>query len=261
MHPTSDVRPLEQFGSLLDIVRRLRRDCPWDRTQTHGSLRESYLEEAYEVIEALDTGNIRELKQELGDALFHILIQGVIAEEQGEFTLAEVMDGIREKLIRRRPHVFGEQHLDSADTVVRNWEELKMKEGRTSVLEGVPPSLPSLQRALRIQQRAARVGFDWADTADVVRKVFEESGELQQALSGGSPGEAEAELGDLLFALVNYARHLKMNPETSLRLTVEKFTRRFQFIEERLRNEGKDIANVTLAEMDEIWNEAKKSIG
>jgi nucleoside triphosphate diphosphatase len=252
------VPPLEEFSSLLTIVRRLRRECPWDREQTHQSLRESFLEESYEVIEALDAGNIQELKQELGDALFHILIQAVIAEEVGEFTLADIITGIQDKLVRRHPHVFGEATVDSSETVRKNWEQLKMREGRSSVLEGVPPSLPALQRALRVQERAARVGFDWSDSADVVRKVFEESGELQEALTGGKDGEAEAELGDLFFALVNYARHLKMNPETSLRLTVEKFTRRFQFIEDRFRSEGKDIAQASLTDMDAVWNEAKK---
>jgi nucleoside triphosphate diphosphatase len=250
--------PLSEFSELVGIVRRLRRECPWDREQTHQSLRESLIEETYEVVESLDANDTAALRNELGDLLLHILMQATIAEETGEFSLGGVIEELSRKVIRRHPHVFGDVKVRSADTVRQNWEQLKMDEGRSSVLEGVLAALPALQRALRVQERAARVGFDWNNNEDVLRKVTEEAGELALALSGEDSARREEELGDFLFAVVNYARHLKINPETSLRLTVEKFIRRFRFVEEQIRERGQNIDASTLDEMDDLWNEAKK---
>jgi len=258
MDSASSTLPVDEFLELVGIVRRLRRECPWDREQTHQSLREGLIEETYEVVESLDSNNSSGLRNELGDLLLHILLHATIAEETGEFSLREVMSDLSQKLVRRHPHVFGDRKAESADTVRQNWEQLKMHEGRKSVLEGVPGTLPALQRAMRVQERAARVGFDWDNSDDVLRKVVEEAGELASALSVEDGKLREEELGDFLFAVVNYARHLKIDPETSLRLTVEKFTRRFRFVEEQIRDRGQDIEAATLREMDDLWNEAKR---
>ena len=249
---------LDDFNELAGIVRRLRRECPWDREQTHQSLRASLLEETYEVVESLDANDSVALQHELGDLLLHVLMQATIAEEADEFSLGDVLQGLSRKLVRRHPHVFGDVKVESADTVRHNWEQLKMNEGRSSVLEGVPATLPALQRALRVQERAAGVGFDWNNVDDVLRKVTEEAAELASALSTGDVLQREEELGDFLFAVVNYARHQKINPETSLRLTVEKFIRRFRFVEEQIRDQGRDINASSLEEMDDLWNEAKR---
>jgi tetrapyrrole methylase family protein/MazG family protein len=249
---------LDDFSELVGIVRRLRRECPWDREQTHQSLRGSLLEETYEVVESLDAGDSAALQHELGDLLLHVLMQATIAEENGEFLLGDVLRGLSSKLVRRHPHVFGEAKVESAETVRRNWEQLKMEEGRSSVLEGVPTALPALQRALRVQERAAGVGFDWNTADDVLRKVTEEAAEFASALSAEDPSRQQEELGDFLFAVVNYARHLKINPETSLRLTVEKFIRRFRYVEEQMRNQGRDLRTSSLKEMDDLWDEAKR---
>jgi tetrapyrrole methylase family protein/MazG family protein len=250
--------PSEEFRDFVRIVRRLRKECPWDRKQTHRSLRHSLVEETYEVVHALDRGDPKELKSELGDLLLHVIMQATIAEEEGEFTLEEVLRLIREKLIRRHPHVFGSRRVRSAEEVKRNWEKIKMEEGRTSLLDGIPRSMPALQRALRMQQRAAKVGFDWETQQQVWEKVREELEELRVALGRKRPGEREEEFGDFLFALVNYARFISIHPEDALRETVEKFDRRFRYIEQNLRKQGKDIQSVTLGEMDRLWNAAKK---
>jgi len=240
-------------------VRRLRRDCPWDRKQTHRSLRDALIEEAYEVVEALDLNDRGELREELGDLLLHIAMHATIAEQASEFTLKNVLTDISDKLIRRHPHVFGKKRARTANDVKKNWEALKMGEGRTSVLDGVPRWLPALQRAQRVQERTARVGFDWKRKADVWKKVREEMEELRRELDGVSARRREEEFGDLLFALVNYARFVGVNPENALRATVEKFTRRFQHIERELGKHGKDVRTSTLEEMDGLWNEAKRS--
>jgi tetrapyrrole methylase family protein/MazG family protein len=250
--------PSEEFRDFVRIVRRLRKECPWDRKQTHRSLRHSLVEETYEVVHALDRGDLKELKSELGDLLLHVIMQATIAEEEGEFTLEEVLRLIREKLIRRHPHVFGSRRVRSAEEVKRNWEKIKMEEGRTSLLDGIPRSMPALQRALRMQQRAAKVGFDWETQQQVWEKVREELEELRVALGRKRPGEREEEFGDFLFALVNYARFISVHPEDALRETVEKFDRRFRYIEQNLRKQGKDIQSVTLGEMDRLWNAAKR---
>ncbi|HTR82531.1 MAG TPA: nucleoside triphosphate pyrophosphohydrolase [Bacteroidota bacterium] len=248
----------EEFKRLVDIVGRLRQECPWDRAQTHESLRQSFIEETYEAIEAIDHHHWEELRDELGDVLLHIALQTAIAEEQKEFTLDEVIHHINEKLIRRHPHVFGELPSIDLPTQKKNWEKIKLSEGRTSVVEGVPSDMPALLQALRLQEKAGRVGFDWDNAGEVWKKVREEVEELQAAAAGGDQKRTEEEFGDLLFSLVNYARFLHIDPEHALRNTSKKFVRRFNYIERRLQDQGKDIYATTLAELDTLWNEAKK---
>jgi MazG family protein len=245
------------FAEFDHIVRRLRKECPWDREQTHQSLRPALLEETYEALEAIESKDMAGLKGELGDLLLHVLLQSVIAEEEHSFSLEDVIKGITEKMIRRHPHVFAAHEVVDAETVRVNWERIKMGEGRTSVLEGIPIELPALIRALRLQDRAAKVGFDWEKKEDVWKKVEEELGELHQAETTASVHHIEEEFGDVLFALVNYARFLKINPEFALRRTCEKFTHRFRYVEERLSQQGKTPGEVTLKEMDQLWEEKK----
>jgi len=250
--------PKDDFLAFVRVVRRLRRDCPWDRKQTHKSLRHALIEETYEVVQALDDGDMRELSKELGDLMLHVVLQATIAEQNGEFLLREVFSQETEKLIRRHPHVFGTTKVRNSEEVKQNWERLKMKEGRTSVLEGIPRHMPALIRALRVQQRAAKVGFDWENEEQVWKKVREELEEVREALRGRKHIKREEEFGDLLFALVNYARFLRINPENALRGTIEKFTSRFHYIEAQLAKRGKTAHDSTLAEMDELWEAAKK---
>jgi len=250
--------PAEEFNRFVRIVRRLRRDCPWDRRQTHRSLRGSLIEEAYEVVEAIEERQIDELKRELGDLMLHVIMHATIAEQSGEFTLRELLEEISNKLVRRHPHVFGSRRARSAAEVKRSWEALKLDEGRSSLLDGVPKTLPSLQRAYRMQQRAAKVGFDWSTPEEVWTKVREELEELRRAVKGRGATRREEEFGDLLFALVNFARFVKVNPEDALRRTVEKFDRRFRYVEKELRKRGKDPRDSTLAEMDRLWERAKR---
>lgn len=247
-----------EFERFVEIAWRLRKECPWDREQTHGSIRHSLIEETYEVVEAIDTHNGEELKKELGDLLYHVVFHSVIAEQEKEFTLRDVIQGISEKLIRRHPHVFGDVKADTAHEVKKNWEKLKLQEGRQSAIEGVPKELPALLRAHRLQDKASKVGFDWERKEDAWKKVEEEVRELHRAIEHNDAAQTEAEFGDLLFALVNYSRFIGVNPENALRQTAEKFSRRFQYIEEKLRARGKDIHGSTLEEMDELWEESKK---
>jgi tetrapyrrole methylase family protein / MazG family protein len=250
--PRADV---EEF---IRIVRRLRRDCPWDRKQTHRSLRHSLIEETYEVVETLDKGDLPHLRDELGDLLLHVVLQATIAEQAGEFTFRDVLRRECAKLIRRHPHVFGTTRVRGQEEVLRNWERIKLSEGRNSVLEGVPRSMPGLQRAMRVQQRAAKVGFDWDNEDQVWKKVREELEEVRLALRSRRHAHREEEFGDLLFALVNYARFLKINPENALRHTIDKFTRRFHYIESELAKKGKTVHDSDLKEMDYYWEKAKK---
>ena len=250
--------PESEFADFVRIVRRLRRECPWDRAQTHQSLRPSLIEETYEALEALDERNFDELKKELGDILLHIGMHATIAEESGEFSLRDVLREINGKLVRRHPHVFGATKVRGASDVKHNWERIKMDEGRVSVLQGVPRAMPALQRAQRIQERASRVGFDWKRRKDVWKKVQEEMEELRETLHARNARRREEEFGDFLFALVNYARFIGVNPEQALRGTTEKFTRRFQYIERAMKARGEDIHHATLERMDEFWNEAKR---
>jgi tetrapyrrole methylase family protein / MazG family protein len=249
--------PFREFQEFVRIVRRLRRDCPWDRKQTHRSLRQSLIEETYEVIEALDRNDLPELRAELGDLLLHVVLQATIAEQSGEFALRDVMEGESRKLVRRHPHVFGTRKVRNAGEVLVNWERLKLEEGRSSVLDGVPGAMPALLRALRVQQRAGKVGFDWENEDQVWAKVKEEVEEVRQSLHARNRKKREEEFGDLLFALVNYARFLSINPEHALRGTIDKFERRFRYIERGLAKRGTSVHESSLREMDALWNEAK----
>lgn len=249
-------KPFEEF---VKIVKRLRKDCPWDREQTHTSIRHSLIEETYEVIEAIDQNDADELKKELGDLLLHIVLHAVMAEEEKSFTFKDVINSISEKMIRRHPHVFGDIVVEDSHEVKRNWEHIKMTEGRNSVIDGVPKEMPALLRALRIQEKASKVGFDWKKKRDVWKKVDEEIKELASAERSNNDSHIEEEYGDLLFSLVNYSRFIGVNPEFALKGSIEKFTRRFHHIEKELRQRGKRIGTVSMKEMDEIWDAKKKS--
>ncbi len=254
----------ELFERLVGIMARLRGEggCPWDREQTRDSLKPFILEEAYEVLEALDEGDLEKLKEELGDLLLQVIFQAQVASERGEFTIAEVLTLIADKLVRRHPHVFGEAKATTAREVLHNWELLKQNErrekgGKASALDGVPKELPALLRAHRLQEKASRVGFDWKEAGEVFRKVEEELSELKTAARTASLQRIEEELGDLLFALVNLARFLQVNPEDALRKAITRFITRFQYIEEAMAERGKDLSEASLEEMDALWEEAK----
>lgn len=259
---------MQEFSNFIEIVRKLRKECPWDKEQTHESLRRCLLEETYEVLESIDTNNIEELKKELGDLILQVVFHSVIAEEEGEFTLKEVLDEEVEKLIARHPHIFGDVRVSGSEEVKKNWEKLKKKEGRNSILEGVPKELPALFRAYRIQEKVSKVGFDWDNIKPVYEKILEEIEELRKVIEEKEIEDKshpqkkylkdlEEEFGDVLFALVNYARFLKINPEDALRKTIEKFIFRFNVIEKYAKENNLDLKNISLEQMDKIWNEAK----
>ncbi len=255
--PHSETIPTREFEQFVTIIRRLRRECPWDRKQTHATLRASLIEETYEVVESVTARRTAELKAELGDLLMNILLHTAIAEEQGEFTLRDVLDEITDKMLRRHPHVFGTERLRTSEEVLSRWEQLKLKEGRRSILDGIPRSMPALLRARRVQQRAAGVGFDWKRRMDVWAKVAEEIQEVGETLNRSSRKRREEEFGDLLFALVNYARFLRLDPEVALHKATTKFTKRFRGIEKELARRGKSARTSSLKEMDAIWNQLK----
>lgn len=251
---------LSQMEAFIEIVKLLRRDCPWDNKQTHKSISHLLIEETYETIDAINQNDMKEFPKELGDLLLHIVMHSVIAEENGNFNFAKVISKVSEKMVRRHPHVFELDESYKAETeeeVLNNWETIKMKEGRKSALEGVPKNLPSLLKAERIQEKAARVGFDWDNKQDVWAKVEEEFLELKQELASGAPERKEEEFGDLIFALVNAARFEKIVPEEALQLTNLKFIKRFQYVEKRAKEENLKLTEMTLAEMDKFWDEAK----
>lgn len=247
----------QKFQELADIMKRLRKDCPWDREQTHDSIKGATIEETYELIEAIDLKNYDEMKSELGDLLLHILFHSVMAEEMNKFDINDVIDSIKDKLIRRHPHVFGDVKVNGTDEIVKNWEEIKLSEGRESVLEGVPKNLPSLARAYRLQEKASKVGFDWDNKSDVWKKVIEEMDEMHEMERSGDKVKLEEELGDLFFALTNYARFLGINPENALRFTNEKFISRFSYVEKKIKESGRKMTESTLEEMDKFWEESK----
>lgn len=247
----------EKFSELVEIMNRLRKECPWDKEQTNDSIKAATLEEAYEVVEAVDEKNYGELKKELGDLMLHIVFHSKIAEDMGEFNVGNVIDEIKEKLIRRHPHVFGDTNVESNQEVMRNWETIKLNEGRKSVIEGVPKNLPELHRAFRLQEKASKVGFDWEHKEDVWNKVEEEIQELKD-IDNGDPDYVEKEVGDILFSVVNYCRFIGINPENALRRTNEKFIKRFTYVEDKIREAGKKITDSDLNEMDTYWNESKK---
>jgi len=253
---------VSSFDRLVEVMARLRGEggCPWDREQTHETLKTYLLEEAYEVLQAIDRGDDRELKEELGDVLLQVVFHAQIAREEGRFDAEGVADAILSKLIRRHPHVFGDVKVEGAAEVLANWERLKRAERggpEASVLDGVPAHLPALLRARRVQEKAARVGFDWSREEEIAAKIHEEVQEFLEAHRRGDREGMEDELGDLLFSIVNLARFLRICPEESLRKTVEKFVGRFRYIEGELARQGKEPQGATLAEMDALWEEAK----
>ncbi len=251
---------MRQFQTLVDIFDRLRGEggCPWDREQTHRSIRENLLQETHEVLEALDEDNARKLCEELGDLLMQIVFHARIASEYGEFNIGDVIEGINKKLIYRHPHVFGDVKVKNSGEVVQNWEELKHKEKgkEESVVSGVPKELPALTYSQEIQRRAATAGFDWKDAGDIMAKLVEEVGELKEA---GSKKQQEAEFGDIMFTLVNVARRMDIDLETALRETNLKFYRRFIKMEELARERGLEFSRLPLSEQDKLWEEAKRS--
>ena len=249
---------LEAFGRLLDVMDDLRAQCPWDKKQTMESLRHLTIEETYELGDAILINDLTEVKKELGDVLLHIVFYAKIGSETQDFDIADVCNELCEKLIFRHPHIYGDVQVADEEEVKRNWEKLKLKEGKKSVLEGVPKGLPALVKASRIQDKAKGVGFDWEEPAQVWEKVQEELQELQAEVLTQNHDAIEAELGDVLFSLINYARFLKVNPEDALERTNKKFISRFQYLEQKAEQLGKSLADMTLAEMDVFWNEAKK---
>lgn len=249
-----------KFEEFVDVVKKLRKECPWDREQTHDSIRDATLEETYEVLEAIDNKDYDELKKELGDLLLHVVFHSVIAEETDTFKLDDVIAYVQEKLIRRHPHVFGNTEVSGSNEVKKNWEAIKLTEGRESVLEGVPKQLPSLQRAYRLQEKASKVGFDWQHKDDVWKKVIEEIEEMHESERSGDNEELEKEVGDVFFSLVNYSRFLGINPENALRITNEKFINRFDYVQKKIKESGKNISESNLEEMDKYWEESKKKI-
>ncbi len=245
------------FGRILTIMDELREKCPWDKKQTLESLRPLTIEETYELSDAIIKKDLVLLKEELGDILLHIVFYAKIGEEQGAFDIAQVINDLCEKLIRRHPHIYGDVKVDNEEQVKQNWEKLKMKEGRKSVMGGVPESLPALIKAWRIQDKAKQVGFEWDNIEDVWKKVEEELTEFKEVTKEADADKMEDEFGDILFSLVNYSRFLNIDPETALERTNQKFLKRFRYIEEVAAAQGKQLTDMTLGEMDAIWNEAK----
>jgi|SRR5690625_150181 len=249
---------LKAFERLLDIMDDLREKCPWDRKQTFESLRPLTIEETYELGDAILDKNLEEIKKELGDLLLHIVFYSKIGSEKNSFDIADVANEICEKVIARHPHIYGDIKVKDEKEVAKNWENLKIKEGRKSILEGVPNSLPSLVKAWRIQEKVSGVGFDWENKDQVFEKVEEELQEFKQEIQNQNLEKAEAEFGDFLFSLINLARFKNINPENALESTNKKFIRRFQFIEDQARKINKNLKDMSLEEMDKFWEEAKK---
>lgn len=260
----SDTDPaMTPFEELVSIMARLRSPggCPWDREQTHQTLRPYLIEEAYEVLDALDNGDDGDFREELGDLLLQVVFHAQIANEEKRFDIHDVARAINDKLVRRHPHVFGDTRADTADEVLTNWEKIKREEkgeeDRKSVLDDLPAGMPALLRAYRIQEKVARVNFDWDDVKEVLEKVGEEIVELRGALEQGDRAKIEEEMGDLLFSLVNLSRHLKVPPEDALRMSNDKFIRRFRYIEAALELKGESLERTTFEELDALWDEAK----
>lgn len=249
---------LKAIDRLLTIMDELREQCPWDKKQTFESLRHLTIEETYELSDAILDRNLKEIKNELGDLLLHIAFYSKLGSEEKTFDIADVANSISEKLIHRHPHIYGDVQVQDEEEVKKNWEVLKLKEGKKSVLEGVPKGLPALVKAQRIQDKAAGVGFDWEQPDQVWEKVQEELAEFNTEIKKGSLKNREAEFGDLLFSMINYARFLKINPDTALEQTNQKFTKRFQYLEAKAKEMGKTLEQMTLTEMNLYWEEAKK---
>lgn len=248
---------LKAYDRLLTIMDELREQCPWDKKQTMETLRHLTIEETYELGEAILDNDLAEVKNELGDLLLHIVFYARIGSETGDFDMADVANEICDKLIARHPHIYGDVKVTDEEEVKENWEKLKLKEGKKSVLEGVPKSLPAMVKANRIQDKVAGVGFDWEEPGQVFAKLQEELRELQHEISANNAQRIEQEFGDVLFSMINYARFLKVDPESALERTNKKFINRFQYLESKAKELGKTLKEMTLAEMDVYWNEAK----
>lgn len=254
----SKEQKLQAFSRLLNIMDELREKCPWDKKQTFESLRHLTIEETYELGDAILDNDLTEIKKELGDLLLHIIFYSKIGSESNSFDIADVANGISEKLIYRHPHIYGDVDIKDEEEVKKNWEKLKLKEGRESVLEGVPKSLPAMVKANRIQDKVASVGFDWEEPHQAFDKVKEEIFELQTELKKGTTENIESEFGDVLFSLINYARFIKVNPENALEKTNKKFINRFKYLEKEAKKQGKQLSEMSLQEMDIYWNASKK---
>jgi XTP/dITP diphosphohydrolase len=255
---TNRADQLDAFDRLLTIMDELREKCPWDQKQTMETLRPLTIEETYELGDAILDKDLKEVKNELGDLLLHIVFYAKIGSETNDFDISDVINSICEKLIHRHPHIYSDVEVKDEKEVKQNWENLKLKEGKTSVLEGVPKSLPALVKASRIQEKVAGVGFDWEHPDQVWKKVEEEIGELKAEIHNKNQDATENEFGDVLFSLINYARFLKINPENALERTNKKFIKRFQYLESKAKTLQKSLSEMTLAEMDVYWEEAKK---
>jgi XTP/dITP diphosphohydrolase len=249
---------LAAFERLLDIMDELREKCPWDKKQTLDSLRPLTIEETYELADAILDKNTADIKGELGDLLLHIVFYAKIGSETNDFDMADVIDGICDKLIKRHPHIYGDINVDNEADVKKNWERLKLKDGKTSVLQGVPKSLPALVKAWRIQEKVSGVGFDWDHKNQVFSKVEEELQEFHHEIASQNPDNMESEFGDVLFSLINYARFININPENALERTNKKFIKRFQYMERQIKHQNKDINDLSVEQMNALWNEAKQ---
>ncbi len=261
--PLISATPDGAFLRLLNVLDTLRTQCPWDKKQTMETLRHLTIEETYELSDAILEGDMHEVRKELGDVMMHLVFYARIGDEQNQFNITDVLNGVCDKLISRHPHIYGDVEVKDEAEVKRNWEKLKLKEGNKSVLGGVPTSLPALVKASRIQEKARGVGFDWEEKAHVWAKVEEELQEFKDEFNVADGqvidiDKAEGEFGDLLFSLVNYARFININPENALEKTNKKFIKRFQYLEEKAKESGKALQDMTLGEMDVYWNEAKK---
>lgn len=252
------MKPSSKFEDLVELIAILRKECPWDRKQTHQSIKDNLIEEAYEAVEAIDEEDFGELSKELGDLLLHIIFQSKMASETNQFTIDDVVYRISEKLIRRHPHVFENTKAENETEVAANWEAIKLNEGKKSILDGVPKHLPGLIKAQRMQEKAANVGFDWAEWQLAWKKLNEEIDEWKEAVEDQNKEAQKEEFGDLLFSMVNVGRLLGLKAEDSLRIANRKFDYRFRYIEEKLADRGKSIVDSSLDEMDALWNEAKK---
>ena len=258
---------LEAFGRLLDIMDDLREKCPWDRKQTFESLRHLTIEETYELADAILDADVEEIKKETGDLLLHMVFYAKLGselpKEKGGYDIADALHGICDKLVERHPHIYGDVEANDEETVKANWEKLKLKEGKKSVLEGVPRSLPSLVKAYRVQDKVRGVGFDWDHVGQVWEKVQEELGELQDEVTAPkvNPDRVADEFGDVMFAMINYARFLDVNPDEALERTTRRFIARFQHLEQAVAQDGKDLADMDLGEMDAYWDRAKSALG
>lgn len=248
---------MEAFGRLLDIMDDLREKCPWDRKQTMASLRNLTIEETYELADAILEENMADVKEEIGDIFLHMIFYSKIAEETNDFDVADALHDVCEKLIRRHPHIYGDVKVENEEDVKRNWEQLKLQEGKKSVLSGVPNSMPAMVKAYRMQEKTSKVGFDWDNGEDAWKKVEEEIQEFKVVADGDNQTRKEDEFGDVIFSLINYARFKNIDPETALEMTNKKFKSRFEYIE---ANAPKPLNEMTLEEMDTLWNEAKKHL-